>query len=132
MSETVFNDNGKWSKSNIYFEMAVMSKYKLGGFQLAILSYIVNSYNRAVLSYKPMKGCNVSYLELARRCNCPEVTAKKAIKVLLDEKLIEQTNRQERQGRKSYCYVPNVKKLNKITDEYLKDIPEDKHNENFP
>lgn len=129
MGDAVFDDNGKWSKANIYFEMAIMSKYKLGGFQLAILSYIVNSYDRLTLCYKPSKGCSVSYSELAQRCNCPEVTIRKAIKILLDEGLIIRKNEQERKGRKSYCYIPNVEKLKEITNEYLQYNPEDKNNE---
>ena len=125
----VFDDNGKWSKLNTYFAITVMGEYKLGGFQLAILLYIVGNYNRNFFSYKAQKGCKVSYTELANKCNCPTATIKKAIKVLLEEELIIRINSEERKGRKSYCYIPNTANLKSITKRYLQNVSEDKDNE---
>ncbi len=129
MSKAVFNNDGKWSKGNIYFDIAIMSIYKLGGFQLAILSYIVNSYNREVFSYREQKACKISYSDLVKRCNCAEKTVRNAIQVLLDEQLIKCINSNTRRGRNSYYYIPNETKINQITNDYLADLPEDKENE---
>lgn len=126
---TVFNDGLKWSKVNTPLAIAVISEYKLGGIQLAILLYIIDNYNRDVFSYKQQKGCKVSYTELAHKCSCPTITAKKNIQTLLEKKLIICANSEERKGRKSYCYVPNVEKLNGMLEDYLQAHPEDKNNE---
>ena len=85
MEKPVFNDNGKWSKGNVYLSMALLSKYRLSGNHLAVLLYIISAYNRKVFSYKTEEetGVSVSYDDLQCYLNSSEKTPKNVIKALL-------------------------------------------------
>ena len=125
MNEAVFSDVGKWSKRNICFEVAILSKYKLGGFQLALLSYIVGYYDKEKLSYsKGETGVSLSYDEIAGKLNTNKDTARQSIKKLIEMQLILQLNK--RKGRAKCKYMPNVTELKKCVSEYLKNNLEDK------
>lgn len=126
MAKPVFNENGKWSKENIYLGMALLSKYRLSGNHLAVLLYVISAYNRKVFSYKTEEetGVFVSYDDLQRYLNSNEKTPKNVIKALLEWKLIICENLDERKGKSKYQYKPNIKLLNEILSEYLDDFPE--------
>lgn len=126
MIKPVFNDNGKWSKENIYLGMALLSKYRLSGNHLAVLLYIISAYNRKVFSYKTEEetGVFVSYDDLQRYLNSNEKTPKNVIKALLEWKLIICENLDERKGKSKYKYKPNIKLINEILSEYLDNFPE--------
>lgn len=126
MEKPVFNDNGKWSKGNVYLSMALSSKYRLSGNHLAVLLYIISEYNRKVFSYKTEAetGVSVSYDDLQCYLNSSEKTPKNVIKALLEWKLINCENLKQRDGKAKYQYKPNVKLLNKILNDYLEDFPE--------
>lgn len=127
MNDTVFFDNGKWCKTNTCLPFAIISMYKLGGFQLAVLLYIINEYNRIVFSCKPEKGCKVTYDELADMCRCSKVNACKTIKTLLEKELIICTNLKSRKGRASFCYIPNVDEIKLCLEDFYRDTPKAKN-----
>lgn len=125
MSKPIFSEKGTWGKINSFFGFAVMSKYNLGGFSLAILSYIVGEYNKKVYSasiedYK----IPLTFDDLANKGNTHNSTIQKAIKLLLKHELIKKANNPK--GRTQTLYIPNVKLLNELTNEYLKYNPNDK------
>lgn len=126
MNKPVFNDNGKWSKGNIYLSMALVSKYRLSGNHLAVLLYIISAYNRKIFSYKTEEETSVfvSYDDLQHYLNSNEKTPKNVVKALLEWKLIICENLDERKGKSKYQYKPNVKLLNEILSEYLDNFPE--------
>lgn len=126
MSKSIFSDKGTWGKINSFFGFAVMAKFnRLGGYSLAILSYIVGEYNKRVYSasiedYK----IPLTFDELANKGNTYNSTIQKAIKLLLKHELIKKANNPK--GRTQTLYIPNVKLLNELTNEYLKHNPNDK------
>lgn len=127
MDKPVFDECGKWSKGNIYFTLAVMGEMYLSGMQLAILSYIVDSYNRECFrqSYKENPKnveCEMSYSDLAEKLRCDVSTIRKSLGHLVELKLL---NRVGRKGRTSYRYIPNELELNAILKRYLEEIPSD-------
>lgn len=126
MNKPVFNDNGKWSKGNIYLSMALVSKYRLSGNHLAVLLYIISAYNRKIFSYKTEEETSVfvSYDDLQHYLKSNEKTPKNVVKALLKWKLIICENLDERKGKSKYQYKPNVKLLNEILSEYLDNFPE--------
>lgn len=125
MNNPIFSEKGTWGKVNSFFGFAVMSKYKLGGYSLAILYYIVAEYNKAKFStsieeYK----ISLTFDDLANKENTYISTIQKAIKLLLKHELIKKANSPK--GRTQTLYTPNVKLLNELTNEYLKYNPNDK------
>ena len=65
-----------------------MSKYKLGGFQLAILLYIIYEYNRQIYTHEKNIGVALSYDDICRMLNVQRSTVQQIMKALCDEKLI--------------------------------------------
>lgn len=126
MAKPVFNDDGKWSKENIYLSMALLSKYRLSGNHLGVLLYIISAYNRKVFSYKTEEetGVSVSYDDLQKYLISSEKTPKNVIKALLEWKLIECENLKQRDGKAKYQYKPNIRLLNKVLSDYLENFPE--------
>ena len=124
-----FNKEWGYAFSHPFFEIAVCGAYKLGQVGAAILSFIVKMYTRNVAIDKMCeKDVTVyySYEDIAKRTRISKNGVIKAIKILVDEELIERTNNGVRSGRGKYGYVPNHTKLNKIMEEYLDEFPEDK------
>lgn len=130
MAKSVFDDNGKWSKGNIYLGMALLSKYRLSGNHLGVLLYIISAYNRKVFSYKTEEetGVSVSYDDLQKYLISSEKTPKNVIRALLEWKLIECENLKQRDGKAKYQYKPNIRLLNKVLSDYLENFPELKNN----
>lgn len=125
MSKPIFSDKGTWGKVNSFFGLAVMSNFRLGGFSLAILYYIVSEYNKMVYStsienYK----IPLTFKDLKYKANTNVSTIQKAISLLLECELIKKANNPK--GRTQTLYIPNVKLLNELTNEYLKYNPNDK------
>lgn len=126
MAKPVFNDDGKWSKENIYLSMALLSKYRLSGNHLGVLLYIISAYNRKAFSYKTEEETvvSVSYDDLQKYLISSEKTPKNVIKALLEWKLIECENLKQRDGKAKYRYKPNIRLLNKVLSDYLENFPE--------
>lgn len=119
--EVVFDGRGHWGKMNSYFDLAIVSQYKIGGFPLAILHYIVAEYNR--IKYSSTSGeIALSLSDIADKANVGIDTARQAINTLLRESLIV---RETRKGRVKSRYKPNVELLNNVVDEYLDKNPDD-------
>ena len=94
-----------------------MSKYKLGGFQLAILLYIIYEYNRQIYTHEKNIGVALSYDDICRMLNVQRSTVQQIMKALCDEKLIfKRTGK----GRKKTLYKPNKELLYKLLNEYRK------------
>ena len=131
MGKPIFSDKGTWGKVNSFFGLAVMAKYsRVGGFSLAILYYIVGEYNKMVYSasiedYK----IPLTFDDLANKGNTHISTIQKAIKLLLKHELIKKANVPK--GRTQTLYIPNVKLLNELTNEYLKYNPNDKTRQQY-
>lgn len=124
-----FNKEWGFAFSHPYFEIAITMAYDLGQVGLAVLSLIVKMYTRNVAIDKACEkdvAVYYSYEDIAKRTRRSKNGIIKAIKILLDEKLIERTNNGVRSGRGKYGYVPNHTKLNEILEKYLAEFPEDK------
>lgn len=121
----VFSDKGNWGKINSFFGLAVMAEYRLGGFPLAILFYIVGEYNKIIFS-APLDDYRVplTFGDLANKGNTNISTIQQAIGVLLEFELIIKVNIPK--GRAKTLYLPNAKLLNELTEEHLKHNPNDR------
>ena len=123
----IFEEKGKWTKHNIYLTMAIIAEYKLGGIALAILDYIIETYNqKKFTSLEKDASCSVSQTDLSKKLQTSPNVVYRAIKSLQDNKLIKITNKESRAGRGEYLYKPNIHLLNSILKEYLKMNPDDK------
>ena len=119
--EVVFGDRGHWGKMNSYFDLAIVSQYKIGGFPLAILHYIVAEYNRIKYS-GASDEIALSLGDIADKANVGIDTAKQAINTLLGNSFIV---RERRKGRVKSRYKPNVELINTVLDDYLNYNPRD-------
>lgn len=130
MSKPVFSEKGSWGKVNSFFGLAVVAKCRLGGFPLALLCYIVGEYNKGCYSapYEDIK-IPLTYQDAANKGNTYVSTMQEAIKVLLDEKLIEKANCPK--GRAKTLFIPNETLLNKWSDEYIEHNPDDKTQQQY-
>lgn len=122
MNKPIFADNGTWGKINSFCAIAIISKHPLGGIQLAILIYMIGEYNKKVFSYKDA-SLSFSYSDIATKCNSGTDTVKKAIKKLIDLKLIKRQTINK--GRLKCTYTLNEKEINKLLKEHLKYNSED-------
>ena len=124
MREPVFSDKGTWGKINSFFGLAVVSDCRLGAFPLAVLYYIVSEYNKIIYS-EPTKDCKIplTFGDLANKGNTNISTMQKAIGALLEEKMIKKVNVPK--GRAQTLYIPNVRQLKKLVDDYLERNPND-------
>lgn len=120
MSDTVFNELGKWSKTNTFIAPALMYECKLGGCALAVLLYMIGEHDRAIFNCKEPKGVTLSYDKLAKMLGCSKWTVRTAIETLVYERLIICVNSKERKGRAMLQYKINVGMLQKIVSDFLK------------
>lgn len=118
MNKLIYTDRAKWSKRVTCLAPAIVSEYKLGGFQLAILDYIISEYNRQIYTLEKNVGVALSYEDVCRKLNVERDTAKYSMQSLLQKELIIKTG--DRKGRAKTTYKPNIELLNKLLDEYLK------------
>lgn len=125
MDDLIFSDKAKWSKVNSCLCPAIVSKYKLGGFQLAILFYIISEYDRQIYTNGKCDGVALSYGDVGRKLNVTIDTAKYCLRTLLQEKLIIKKTG-DRRGRSKTIFKPNQELLNKLTKGYLQRNTEDK------
>ncbi len=124
-----FNKEWGFAFSHPYFEVAITEEYNLGQVGLAILALIVKMYRRnATIDKAQEKDIAVyySYDDIAKRTRRTKRGVIKAIKILLDEELIQCVNNATRSGRGKYGYIPNHTKFNEILGRYLDEFPEDK------
>lgn len=125
MNNAVFCEKGKWSKCNTFLPVAIMGEYKLGGFQLALLLYIIACYDKEILTFhKKDIWVSLSYEDIAHKLNTNKDTAKKTIKRLIELKLVKQID--IRNGRTKSKYIPNEELIRSMMDKYLNDCGDDK------
>lgn len=117
-------------------------EYKLNGNEFAILLYIINVYNRAVLTFQKsekQRATTVSYGDIVEYVGVTKKNACSAIKSLLDKGLVIRINKEAiatkgksldngtgeiRKGRDKARYLPNMKQINKALNDYLDRYPE--------
>ena len=124
---------------------------KLNGNEFAILLYIINVYNRAVLTFQKsekQRVTSVSYGDMVEYVGATKKNVCSAIKSLLDKGLIIRINKEAittkdksldngtknksldngtediRKGRDKARYLPNMKQINKALNDYLDRYPE--------
>lgn len=125
MIKPIFSDDGSWGKINSFFGFAVNRKYNIGGCPFSALLYIVSEYNKVVYcTAKNDFSVPLSYYDIVKKSKRDINTARQMIKTLLDEDLIKKVR--IRKGRSKTLYIPNVKLLKRLVDDYLEDNPEDK------
>lgn len=140
--DAIFNDDASWTKINLAFPLVMRKEYKLNGNEFAILLYIINVYNRAVLTFQKsekQRATTVSYGDIVEYVGVTKKNACSAIKSLLDKGLVIRINKEAiatkgksldngtgeiRKGRDKARYLPNMKQINKALNDYLDRYPE--------
>lgn len=140
--DAIFNDDTSWTKTNLPIQLVLRKEYKLNANELAILSYIINVYNRAVLTFQKsekQRATTVSYGDMVEYVGATKKNVCNAIKSLLDKGLIIRINKEAittkdksldngtgeiRKGRDKARYLPNMKQINKAINDYLDRYPE--------
>lgn len=140
--DAIFNDDTSWTKTNLPLQLVLRKEYKLNANELAILSYIINVYNRAVLTFQKsekQRATTVSYGDMVEYVGATKKNVCNAIKSLLDKGLIIRINKEAittkdksldngtgeiRKGRDKARYLPNMKQINKALNDYLDRYPE--------
>jgi predicted transcriptional regulator len=97
---------------NVDLIPAVIRGYKLTSLDIVLLCDIAMKYDS-----ERQKPCEYSYGDLARKYEYSTNSIKESLRVLLEHKLIERLN--NRKGRVSYSYIPNVKLLQSILGDYI-------------
>lgn len=148
---SIFSDDASWTKTNLPLQLVLRKEYKLNANELAILSYIINVYNRAVLTFQKsekQRATTVSYGDMVEYVGATKKNVCNAIKSLLDKGLIIRINKEAittkdksldngtkeksldngtgeiRKGRDKARYLPNMKQINKALNDYLDRYPE--------
>lgn len=140
--DSIFSDDASWTKTNLPLQLVLRKEYKLNANELAILSYIINVYNRAVLTFQKsekQRATTVSYGDMVEYVGATKKNVCNAIKSLLDKGLIIRINKEAittkdksldngtgeiRKGRDKARYLPNMKQINKALNDYLDRYPE--------
>lgn len=149
--DAIFNDDASWTKTNLAMPLALRKECKLNGNEFAILLYIINLYNRAVLTFQKsekQRVTSVSYGDMVEYVGATKKNVCSAIKSLLDKGLIIRINKEAittkdknldngtknksldngtediRKGRDKARYLPNMKQINKALNDYLDRYPE--------
>lgn len=149
--DSIFSDDASWTKTNLPIQLVLRKEYKLNANELAILSYIINVYNRAVLTFQKsekQRATTVSYGDMVEYVGATKKNVCNAIKSLLDKGLIIRINKEAittkdksldngtkeksldngtgeiRKGRDKARYLPNMKQINKALNDYLDRYPE--------
>lgn len=140
--DSIFSDDASWTKTNLPLQLVLRKEYKLNANELAILSYIINVYNRAVLTFQKsekQRVTTVSYGDMVEYVGATKKNVCNAIKSLLDKGLIIRINKEAittkdksldngtgeiRKGRDKARYLPNMKQINKALNDYLDRYPE--------
>lgn len=149
--DSIFSDDASWTKTNLPLQLVLRKEYKLNANELAILSYIINVYNRAVLTFQKsekQRATTVSYGDMVEYVGATKKNVCNAIKSLLDKGLIIRINKEAittkdksldngtkeksldngtgeiRKGRDKARYLPNMKQINKPLNDYLDRYPE--------
>lgn len=149
--DAIFNDDASWTKTNLAMPLVLRKECKLHGNEFAILLYIINVYNRAVLTFQKsekQRVTSVSYGDMVEYVGATKKNVCSAIKSLLDKGLIIRINKEAittkdksldngtknksldngtediRKGRDKARYLPNMKQINKALNDYLDRYPE--------
>jgi len=149
--DAIFNDDASWTKTNLAMPLVLRKECKLNGNEFAILLYIINVYNRAVLTFQKsekQRVTSVSYGDMVEYVGATKKNVCSAIKSLLDKGLIIRINKEAittkdksldngtknksldngtediRKGRDKARYLPNMKQINKALNDYLDRYPE--------
>lgn len=149
--DAIFNDDASWTKTNLAMPLVLRKECKLNGNEFAILLYIINLYNRAVLTFQKsekQRVTSVSYGDMVEYVGATKKNVCSAIKSLLDKGLIIRINKEAittkdknldngtknksldngtediRKGRDKARYLPNMKQINKALNDYLDRYPE--------
>lgn len=149
--DAIFNDDASWTKTNLAMPLVLRKECKLNGNEFAILLYIINVYNRAVLTFQKsekQRVTSVSYGGMVEYVGATKKNVCSAIKSLLDKGLIIRINKEAittkdksldngtknksldngtediRKGRDKARYLPNMKQINKALNDYLDRYPE--------
>lgn len=144
--DAIFNDDASWTKTNLAMPLVLRKECKLNGNEFAILLYIINVYNRAVLTFQKSEKqriTSVSYGDMVEYVGATKKNVCSAIKSLLDKGLIIRINKEAittkdknldngtknksldngtediRKGRDKARYLPNMKQINKALNDYL-------------
>lgn len=112
IENAAFDENGKWVKKNIYdsaIYYRLCKHYKIMQLCGRVLEYITDYNDRAKMSYKPNeKICYLSYDDITIMYDVSKNMAIKAISQLLNKKLIERVNDDERTGKSKSGYISNI------------------------
>lgn len=95
--DAIFNDDASWTKTNLAMPLVLRKEYKLNGNEFAILLYIINLYNRAVLTFQKsekQRVTSVSYGDIVEYVGATKKNVCSAIKSLLDKGLIIRINKE--------------------------------------
>ena len=95
--DSIFSDDASWTKTNLPLQLVLRKEYKLNANELAILSYIINVYNRAVLTFQKsekQRATTVSYGDMVEYVGATKKNVCNAIKSLLDKGLIIRINKE--------------------------------------
>lgn len=149
--DAIFNDDASWTKTNLAMPLVLRKECKLNGNEFAILLYIINVYNRAVLTFQKsekQRVTSVSYGDMVEYVGATKKNVCSTIKSLLDKGLIIRINKEAittkdksldngtnnksldngtediRKGRDKARYLPNMKQINKALNDYLDRYPE--------
>lgn len=149
--DAIFNDDASWTKTNLVLPLVLRKECKLNANELTILSYMINVYNRAVLTFQKsekQRATTVSYGDMVEYVGATKKNVCSAIKSLLDKGLIIRINKEAittkekslengtkeksldkgtgeiRKGRDKARYLPNMEKIKQALNDYLEKYPE--------
>lgn len=119
----VFVSGGRWCKHNVCQSTALLSAYPdLGARELALLDYVISWSEREKALDNDNIDLSLSYEDVLYIFQLPahnKNTAKRILKSLCDKELITKVNENNRKGRSSYIYLPNVQKIRKAIFTHL-------------
>lgn len=105
----------RYVKLNMDLLLMIWANYSLSNLELCIFLYICMQYDNAHESNRqPIK---MSYSDIAEIVKASNIGVKKAVKNLLEYKLLKIIG--ERKGRAKMQYLPDVENIHKMLKEYV-------------